>query len=63
MDEFDRIRQSLVDDESNAVMRQQGWHPVFTTSATAKIAVIGQAPGRRAQESGVPWDDARSVSQ
>lgn len=58
MDKFHTIRQSLVDDESSAVMRQQGWQPVYTASATARIAVIGQAPGRRAQSSGVPWDDA-----
>lgn len=57
MDEFDAIRQSLVDDPSNAAMQQQGWQPVYTASASARIAVIGQAPGRRAQTSGVPWDD------
>ena len=58
MDTFDTVRQALVDDESNEVMRQQGWQPLYVASANAKIAVIGQAPGRRAQESGVPWDDA-----
>ncbi len=58
MDTFDTIRRSLVDDGINAVMRQQGWQPLYTVSATARIAVIGQAPGRRAQTSGVPWDDA-----
>lgn len=39
-------------------MRQQGWQPLYAVSASAKIAVIGQAPGHRAQRSGVPWDDA-----
>lgn len=58
MDEFDAVRQSLVDDEGNATMRQQGWQPLYTASANARIVVIGQAPGRRAQLSGVPWDDA-----
>jgi hypothetical protein len=27
----------------------------------ARIAIIGQAPGRCAQESGIPWDDASGV--
>ncbi len=39
-------------------MQQRGWQPVYAASARARIAVIGQAPGRRAQVSGVPWDDA-----
>ncbi|MEO7090586.1 MAG: uracil-DNA glycosylase family protein [Cryobacterium sp.] len=43
-------------------MREQGWQPVYTASARARIAVIGQAPGRRAQASGVPWDDASGKS-
>jgi uracil-DNA glycosylase len=56
--EFDKNRQALVDDESSAVMRAQGWEPVYTASADARIVVIGQAPGRLAQSSGVPWNDA-----
>jgi uracil-DNA glycosylase len=52
------LTQALIGHDSNAVMRGQGWMPLFTASTTARIAVIGQAPGRRAQASGVPWDDA-----
>ncbi|WP_422392154.1 uracil-DNA glycosylase family protein [Nakamurella antarctica] len=55
---FDAIRSAIADDEPNAVMRERGWHPIYTASATARIAVIGQAPGIKAQTSGVPWDDA-----
>ncbi|WP_028279263.1 uracil-DNA glycosylase family protein [Arthrobacter sp. H5] len=58
MHTFDSIRQSLVDDESSASMRHQKWEPLYAASASSRIAVIGQAPGRRAQASGVPWDDA-----
>lgn len=58
MDEFAAIRQSITDDESNAAMWRQGWEPLYTASKSARIAVVGQAPGRRAQSSGVPWDDA-----
>lgn len=34
-----------------------GTRPVLQASSTAKIAVVGQAPGRRVHESGVPFDD------
>jgi uracil-DNA glycosylase len=58
MDTFDSIRQALVNDQSNLAMQRQGWQPVYTASASARIAVIGQAPGRKAQDTGVPFDDA-----
>lgn len=35
-----------------------GPRPIVQLSATARIVIIGQAPGRRVHESGVPWDDA-----
>lgn len=31
--------------------------PVVQAGATARVVIIGQAPGRRVHESGVPWDD------
>lgn len=58
MNVFEAIRQTLVDDDSNGVMRQQGWQPVYAAAENARIAVIGQAPGRKAQSTGVPWNDA-----
>ena len=35
-----------------------GPRPVVQFSNVSRIVVIGQAPGRRVHESGVPWDDA-----
>ena len=32
--------------------------PVFSFSARSKILIVGQAPGMKVQESGIPWDDA-----
>ena len=32
--------------------------PVLRASATAKLLIIGQAPGTKVHASGVPWDDA-----
>lgn len=38
-----------------------GPRPVVQMSSTARIVIIGQAPGRRVHESGVPWDDPSGV--
>ncbi|MDR3537316.1 MAG: uracil-DNA glycosylase family protein [Acetobacteraceae bacterium] len=35
-----------------------GPRPVFRVSATARLLIVGQAPGTRVHESGVPFDDA-----
>lgn len=34
-----------------------GPRPVLQAGATAKILIVGQAPGARVHASGVPWDD------
>ena len=34
-----------------------GVRPIVQMSSTARIVIIGQAPGRRVHESGIPWDD------
>ncbi len=31
--------------------------PVLRAGATARLLIVGQAPGRRAHESGLPWND------
>ncbi len=35
-----------------------GPRPVLRASATAKLVIIGQAPGTKVHESGIPWNDA-----
>lgn len=35
-----------------------GPRPVLQASATARVLVVGQAPGARVHASGIPWDDA-----
>jgi uracil-DNA glycosylase len=32
--------------------------PVLRAHADARLLVVGQAPGRKVHESGIPWDDA-----
>lgn len=34
-----------------------GPRPVLQAAATARILVVGQAPGLRVHQSGIPWDD------
>ena len=35
-----------------------GPRPVLRASSTAKLLIIGQAPGTKVHASGIPWDDA-----
>ncbi|MEP0984983.1 uracil-DNA glycosylase family protein [Ekhidna sp.] len=32
--------------------------PIVSISSSSKLLIIGQAPGRKVHESGIPWDDA-----
>ncbi len=34
-----------------------GPRPILRASATARILIVGQAPGRRVHETGIPWND------
>lgn len=55
---FEAIQAAIVADAENAWARDLGYSPLYTAGPRARIAVIGQAPGRKAQESGIPWNDA-----
>lgn len=35
-----------------------GPRPIVAAQAQSRILIIGQAPGRKVHESGIPWDDA-----
>jgi uracil-DNA glycosylase len=35
-----------------------GPRPVLRASATARLLIVGQAPGTKVHASGIPWDDA-----
>jgi len=58
---LDRIRAEITDHPSNSWARDLGYTPLYTAGPGARIALIGQAPGRKAQESGIPWNDASGV--
>ena len=42
----------------NASFHTRGWPPVYTASPRSRIVLVGQAPGRIAQETRTPWNDA-----
>lgn len=35
-----------------------GVKPVFRVSASARLLIVGQAPGTKVHETGIPWNDA-----
>jgi len=57
MTTLDQIRQAIAADPANAWARRLGYQPVYVAHPAARILVIGQAPGRRAQETGLAWND------
>ncbi len=56
-DIFLTIHSVIVADAQNVQMRKKGYAPLYTAAAGAKIVIIGQAPGKRAQESMQAWRD------
>jgi uracil-DNA glycosylase len=38
-----------------------GPRPVLSVSAKSKVLIIGQAPGKKVHDSGIPWDDKSGI--
>ena len=57
MNEFDEITEKLMQDPRNASYTKRGVGPIYQLSNKAEILIIGQAPGRKVEESGVPFAD------
>ena len=51
------LAEQIRQDPENKEYTELGWEPVYSASPKARIVVIGQAPGRAAQESRIPWND------
>ena len=45
-------------DPMNADFVNRGWSPVYSASSSSRIVLVGQAPGRIAQQTLKPWNDA-----
>lgn len=57
-DVFKDLRQEIIEHESNRSFTEKGYLPLFVASPRAKIIIVGQAPGIRAQSSSLAWNDA-----
>lgn len=55
MTDFDRIFEAIKSDE--AEFTKAGILPLYSAHKEAKICIIGQAPGIKAQNSGIFWND------
>lgn len=49
--------QKLKEDERNQSYTERGILPVFQSSPQARVLIIGQAPGKKVEETGIPFHD------
>ena len=54
---FEKIKQEIMNDPMNESYTKKGIPPLFKASVEARIAIVGQAPGRKVHESSIPWND------
>ncbi|MCP0888058.1 uracil-DNA glycosylase family protein [Ligilactobacillus sp. WILCCON 0076] len=52
------IFDEILNDKQNEIYTHAGLFPIYSTPATASILIIGQAPSKKVQDSGVMWNDA-----
>ncbi|MFA5527532.1 MAG: uracil-DNA glycosylase family protein [Peptostreptococcales bacterium] len=54
---FNDIKQEIMDDNMNDSYTRKGIPPLFKVSKDARMAIVGQAPGRKAEETRLFWND------
>lgn len=54
---FDKIKEDIIADPMNDMYTRKGIAPLFNASYEARIAIVGQAPGRKAEETQLFWND------
>lgn len=54
---FDEVYEAIRADGQNASYTERGIDPLYAVAADSRVVVIGQAPGRVAQDTRVPWND------
>ena len=52
-----RIKQAIMADPQNTSYTERGIEPLFAAPKTARINIVGQAPGLKTQEAGIYWKD------
>ena len=61
MDSFEQLKKEIMVDSDNKKYTAVGIEPLFSTPNTAKILIVGQAPGIKAQESKIFFNDKSGV--
>lgn len=54
---FDKIKQDIMNDPMNKAFTDKGIPPLFKASKDARIVLVGQAPGRKAEATRMFWND------
>ena len=54
---FKAIAEEIQKDPENASFTKRGIDPLFFAGPECRIMIVGQAPGRVAEESGIVWND------
>ncbi|HHU74131.1 MAG TPA: uracil-DNA glycosylase family protein [Clostridiales bacterium] len=54
---FETIKQEIMADPMNESYTKKGIPPLFKASFDARIVIVGQAPGRKAEATGLFWND------
>lgn len=57
MDIFEKIEKDIMKDPDNMFFTERGIKPLYKVSRDSKIILVGQAPGRIAEETGLYWND------
>ena len=52
-----KIKDALVSDERNSEYTKRGVMPIYQVDTAARILIIGQAPGAKVEENGIPFMD------
>ncbi|MFY9612702.1 MAG: uracil-DNA glycosylase family protein, partial [Tissierellaceae bacterium] len=55
---FEKIKEEIMADSMNEPYTKKGIPPLFYATKEARLVVVGQAPGRKAEESRIFWNDA-----
>ncbi|MGT2929560.1 uracil-DNA glycosylase family protein [Streptococcus dentasini] len=57
MSRMSQLVEAIMADPQNAAYTKAGIEPLFTAPKTARINIVGQAPGIRAQDTRLYWND------
>ena len=57
MSRIETIKQAIMMDPQNKAYTERGIEPLFAAPKTARINIIGQAPGMKTEEAGIYWKD------